>query len=1203
MRRPSKKMKAGVLATATLFARASFATPVPKPIRPDKAPTAAEISELQDLEKDAQRYSEVAKEHNDLLLGVIKKAYKDKVDALEKKFDKAITAEEAELARRRKTAIEKFEAFLAEYPTDKRWSPDVMFRLAELYFDRSKLDLNAAQIAYEQLLKGHENDEQLPIDPATGKPVTSPRPDYTLSINLYRDIIRNFADYRLIDGVHYLLAYLYGEEGKPSESKQAYLGLACAKREGGAPGYNALDVPSDIAADQAAADLPEESEAKRRTSAQPKPVDVPFVDPYKTCLPLVKAPKLVEEAWVRIGEQHFDNNELKLAIAAYSMVVDDKKGDFYSEALYKLAWSYYRDAVGVDAAVQFQKSIDRFDELVTWSDEQEKAGKGRSPLRKESIEYLAISFAENWEQAGQPDAGKGLVRIKDYYKDRMKERHVRDVYEQLGDIYAATSQWDAAVTAYRTALDKWPTDRANPGVSRKVISSLEKKGDQQSSELAFQERAQLSTIYHEGNPKDPYDPKDKASDWWIANILDRAALDDARALTEGSIIESAKHFHELAQIRRKQWKLDPKNKALEDEYKRLYNEAARLYNVYIEKYPNSRDTYEVSFFLAEALYWSGQYDKAAPKYAWVRDSSLGSTYHKDAALSYVKSWEEAYRAALADPQSGVKELDLPCKELPKEKGAKPCNVVTLPVTPIPLADVEKNLRDAYDQYQKSLKGDESSASMLEAAALISFKHIELDDALVRFRRVYDEYCSTPQALQASEGILAIYQIQGKLDDIQAWLEKMLKDKCGGGADPGKVGSILTAVRFEKAKKLAAEGKFEEAAKLYVILYEESKRSDPKNPDDDALWNAALSYENMGRPKKATVIYDQLVNEVPQSKHVGDALFRMALSYKAAFDYSKAVANFLLLAENNRFKDYEHRNDALFNAAQLLEQDQNYSRSADLFMRFAAAVKVKLPDDSANAYYHAAEVYEKAQQWDQMVKTLRNFEKDYATGKNAGENIVYAHYKIAKAFDKQNRHSEALKEYKTAAAAFWDHSLPTASAVANVAAESAFQLAEEQFVIYKAKKFKWTNATNEKKVNADLDKLAADGKAIIKYYQDIDRYVTPWLLATDVRLADISFEGGEKLFNTPIPPEIVKLDKQNPDLGVVGQYQDALENQYVKPFRESAKKLWEKAVKDGESKGISNEWTDRARKSLHDLDPDNWPTQKPAKTEIWVNEVR
>jgi cellulose synthase operon protein C len=1202
--------------------------PIANPVASGAAPTPDELAEMAELEKDQKRYADVAAEHTDLLKKIIRRAFDDKLKKLEDKFNKAISLEEAELARRRMNAIARFEAFVAKHPRDKRWSPDVMFRLAELYFDRSKLELTAQQDAFGELMKGVGEDDPLPIDPATGLTVVPPRPNYMPSITQYRDIIANFPDYRLIDGSHYLLAYLYAEQGNPEESKQAYLGLTCATRSDGSPGYNALDVPASVLAARAAVDAEGDTpptEAQRRAKpapTQPPPPPVAFVDPYASCQPLVKNRKLVDEAWVRIGEQHFDMNELKLAVAAYLKVIDNKDGEFYDEALYKLAWSYYRDAVGPDAGANFEKAINRFDELVVWSDKEKAAGRGASPLRKESIEYLAISFAENWESAGQPDSGKGLERIREYYRTRGDEMHVRDVYEKLGDIYGATSQWDAAVTAYRIALGedvgdggaphpKWVLARVNPRVSRKLIIALEKKGDQESGEQAYKERARLADLYREGNPVNPTDPANPASPWWQANILDREALDAARALTEGSIIESAKHFHEIAQARRKQWKLaapGPQKTALEVEYKRLYNEAARLYGLYIEKYPNSRDTYEVSFYLAEALYWSQQYQEAAPRYAWVRDSSLGSIYQKDAALSYVKSWEEAYKLAVADPNSGVKDLPMPCKE--QQVGSPPCEVVTPPLQPIPLSDVERNLRDAYDQYQRTLKKDDSSAAMLQAAALISFKHHEIDDAEVRFHKVYDGYCNTAEAAQAGQGILAIYQIQERLDDIQSWLEKMQKDaaagKCRMGGDKGQMASLLDAVRFEKAKKLSDEGKFEESAQLYIALYNESKArnaaDNTKKIDDDALWNAALSYEKMGRPKKATVIYEQLVNETPDSKHVGDALFRMALSYKAAFDYSKAVSNFLLLAENDRFKSYEFRNDALFNAAQLVEQDQQYKRSADLFQKYALAVKASKPEDSASAFYHSAEIYEKAGDIDTMIKTLRTFMKDYGSGKGTGINVVYAHYKIAKAHEKRNDKKSALGEYKLARDEFWNRGLETATPVANIAAESAFLLAEESFASYKGNKFKWTNINDEKKINADLDRLEKDGKDLAAQYQAIDKFVTPYVLAVDVRLGDISFEQGEKLYNTPVPAEIVKLDKKNPDMGVIGLYQEKLEAM-VKPFRDAAQKQWENAVQTGESKNIKNEWTEQARKRLHDLDPDKWPTQKPPKTEIQVEEVR
>ena len=78
------------------------------------------------------------------------------------------------------------------------------------------------------------------------------------------------------------------------------------------------------------------------------------------------------------------------------------------------------------------RRIRRFDALVTFSDKQEDAGGQRNDLRPEAVQYIAISFADPWEAASIADPAKSIARADSFYQNRT-ERHVRDVYEQLGD--------------------------------------------------------------------------------------------------------------------------------------------------------------------------------------------------------------------------------------------------------------------------------------------------------------------------------------------------------------------------------------------------------------------------------------------------------------------------------------------------------------------------------------------------------------------------------------------------------------------------------------------------------------------------------------------------------------------------------------------------------------------------------------------------
>ena len=64
-----------------------------------------------------------------------------------------------------------FETFLLKYPNDKRWTPDAMFRLAELYYEKSAEEYLDADEAYKKALDSAE-----PARPRRRRGSTTRRP-------------------------------------------------------------------------------------------------------------------------------------------------------------------------------------------------------------------------------------------------------------------------------------------------------------------------------------------------------------------------------------------------------------------------------------------------------------------------------------------------------------------------------------------------------------------------------------------------------------------------------------------------------------------------------------------------------------------------------------------------------------------------------------------------------------------------------------------------------------------------------------------------------------------------------------------------------------------------------------------------------------------------------------------------------------------
>ncbi|HTA18113.1 MAG TPA: hypothetical protein VK989_02420, partial [Polyangia bacterium] len=110
--------------------------------------------QLDELTSDVKRFTDMVSEYRGTAREVLKRAFKEKMKAVGLKYDAQIDANEHDAKDRRNDAIAMFEAFLQKYPNDKRWTPDAMFRLAELYYEKSAEDYLDADEAYKKAIEG-----------------------------------------------------------------------------------------------------------------------------------------------------------------------------------------------------------------------------------------------------------------------------------------------------------------------------------------------------------------------------------------------------------------------------------------------------------------------------------------------------------------------------------------------------------------------------------------------------------------------------------------------------------------------------------------------------------------------------------------------------------------------------------------------------------------------------------------------------------------------------------------------------------------------------------------------------------------------------------------------------------------------------------------------------------------------------------------
>ena len=245
-----------------------------------------------------------------------------------------------------------------------------------------------------------------------------PMKSYAPSIALYQRLLTGFPDYKFTHGIYYLLAYCLGEMGQGQEAQVAYQALI--------------------------EQFP----------------DSPFVP----------------EAWVRLGDWHFDEvaaDSLPQAAEAFSKMYAYPDHPLYARAVYKLGWTYYRMDDYADAVEAFTRLLDFY--VAKAAKAGEKPGGDVWP---EAVQYTAISFAdEKWG---------GVEKARAFFAARGGRPYEAEVFTRLGDVFFEETRFADAVEAYKVVLARDPLSPDAPRIQGRIVLawSRDRRFDQEAGRAA-----------------------------------------------------------------------------------------------------------------------------------------------------------------------------------------------------------------------------------------------------------------------------------------------------------------------------------------------------------------------------------------------------------------------------------------------------------------------------------------------------------------------------------------------------------------------------------------------------------------------------------------------------------------------------------------------------------------------------------------------
>ena len=1000
------------------------------------------------------RVREYQKEFQQLVLREVA----EKRRFVESKYTNAISEQELKEVQARKDAIILFEEFIRKYPDNPKYTPNAMYRLAELYYERSMIVYNEKTEGYEAALEKFDKGE-VSVEPEL------PEIDFSDSIRLYTEMIRRFPDFEYIGSVYYLLGYCYSEAGQGEKAVQVWLTLL----EKGLAGENYVELR------------------------------------------------------LRLGDYYFAENDLKKAEEQYLEGKKFPESNFYDQILYKLAWTYYRQ-------FRLEDAVKTFTQLLFYSDEMKAQGvdKGQN-LRKEAIQYIAISFADDeWGSADKAIA---------YFSGIKAESFEIDVFEQLGGYFDENNKYTEAEKVYRYIIGRYPYYENTPTLHNSLIKLCNKARE-------FDKAAAETEIFAE--------KYNASSEWARVNRGNPAAVRAAAELAKIALLDTAVFHHKQAQTLKENGDAD--GAAAE------YRKAANFYAAYLKDFPYTSETYDITYSLADTLFYAGDIKAAVVVYEKVRDDKNQDKYRDDAAFQvfycYNSIWE------------GSDEKNIPAAE----KAGKP------------LSDLEQKLVFSSDMYLKLAKEVEDKPVVAYNVARIYYDHDLYSDAEPRYLRIISEFPETEPAVMASKDIIAYYTAKKDWVSVAKW-SKVFAERFATKAKTDKkakeeFSTYRASALFKHAQQLEEEGKHAEAAEEYLRMVEEN----PGNKDaDKAIYNAAVNYSRATMFESALHLHERIYTEYPHSELAPQSLYLVAYNAEMSYDHEKAVKAYIQLY--NKYPKYKEKSNAVFNAAFLLEKLQKYKDAARYYRLYYTEEKSK--PEGKEALYDVGRMYQKAEDWKDAIKNYESFITTFENDLSVTHLVARARYQIAKIYEeKLNNQKMAKASYEKILAYIAAKKVTTDESML-YAAEAKFKLLEDEFNAYLKLKI---IGKNDKQLEENLKKKVAAMKELEGKYNEVLKFqVYEWMMAGMYRIGFLYQSFSDALFDAEPPAGLSEEEEEI--------YTDMLKQQ-AEPIEEQAVTYYSKALEKAREFKVFNKWTQLITEKLAVMRPAEY---KVGKTPIFAEE--
>jgi len=888
---------------------------VKKSAPPPPPPSPPQLAALGELEQEADAYEKAARDYRGAITRIVQHHYEDRRRRVLSTLDVEINTERKGLRDAREEAIRRLEIFVGRYTGPNAHpenTPDAMFRLAALYEERARTDTETS----EELSAG--------LKPA---------------ISLYKRVIKEFSQYRELAGIYYYLGHALNDSSRLPEAQQVWRSLVCHNKYG----YPAPTDPRDPERDLVGR-IPQDHDrdywtgwearhptpigqsgskgkarpaAPAKKSAEPKAAEtgttslddeISFRNPFNDdCNPIPQKtaqgaePRYLAEVWWQLGDYYFNDLDpaggpfsYNRAEAGYTQSIKYKKPPVHGVAMYKLAWTYFKQQ-------RYETSVRQFISLLRYTDAQEKlTGDPGTDFRAEAYTYIAGSLTyldftgpaadepfiprndvldvETDPRVAEQKMRIGIERVQNDKLIPQGEKWTVDVYKALAQEYRELNQLRNEIEVSELILKKWPMYRDAPVIQSRIadiydlLTSQSREGTAertQNSAKALEARTKLAayvgtTPWVEANKNDP--EAIQAAERLVRGGLRRAAADHTNA---GSAL-----VQQAVGIGDKESR-DPLFERALTEYKL----AAQGWSGYLSQDENSSDAYESRYWLADAYHnvvvidvamdrtpTPLDVDTARKAAGAVRDSNEDDKYLQPAAVMVVDIAQQVLNDQYKtfERTSGAQGIELR-KSVKTTGEGEDTKAVADPVPAAVVAAV--SARDEYLQRVPAASDPAKNADLYAFdSADFYFLYGQFAEAKKRFEPIYKLCKKTEFGYRAWERLTTMANLEHDIPTSRALAEALL--------DPAK-SCATTDIDIIKgtdiAKKTVSGGYYIDAFAAYK---EAAAMKD--GPERNKQW------------RKAAALYKIALQKAPDRDEAPEAAMNGAYCYKQVGEYDQAI---------------------------------------------------------------------------------------------------------------------------------------------------------------------------------------------------------------------------------------------------------------------------------------------------------------------------